>query len=261
MRFFRVLKKGIGMSLSQERAYKWNFYVKAFASTVADFVGPLLTLLIYSSSEGIPGWGFYEFLLFQGTLILVFGLGHTFTLLFPYDVIRSVREGEFDKYLVKPLNTMLYIFATTFEMEGIPEVLVGMLITGFCMFKLGISVFSLNFLAYVVLIAAAFFAQAAVMVLVSSLSFIVVNSDALMMLYFKISDFIRYPLNVYTVGIKFFLTFMLPLAVASFYPATVLIQGATAKIMAMSIIPVIIFTIVAVLFWNYAMKKYTSAGG
>ncbi|MEM4263532.1 MAG: ABC-2 family transporter protein [Candidatus Woesearchaeota archaeon] len=261
IKFIRILKKTIGMSVSREMAYKWNFYLKALACALSDFVGPLLTLLIYSASEGIPGWGFYEFLLFQGTLTLVFGLGHAFVMMMPYEIMQAVRMGEFDKYLVKPFNTLLYSLATSFDMEGLAEVAVGIIIVAFSMFKLGISIFSFNFLAFIVLIIAGFLVQAAAMTLVSALSFIVVNSDALVQLYFKISDFVRYPLNVYNFGIRFFLTFLFPLAISSFYPSIVLLQGATPKVMLTALLPITAFVIASLILWNKAMKNYTSAGG
>jgi ABC-2 type transport system permease protein len=89
----------------------------------------------------------------------------------------------------------------------------------------------------------------------------VVRSEALINLYYKISDFVRYPLNVYAVGIQFALTFLFPLAVSSFYPAEVLLRGATPKILLSVLIPVVIFTVISFWLWNFAMKKYTSAGG
>ncbi|MBW3004937.1 ABC-2 family transporter protein [Candidatus Woesearchaeota archaeon] len=261
MKFFRIEKKTVGMSLAGEMAYKTNFYIKAFAMVLADFVGPLLTLLIYSTTLGIPGWSLNEFLLFQGTLILVFGLGHTFTMHFPYEVIHCIREGEFDKYLVKPYNTMLYILSESFIIDGLPEVAVGICLVAYTMVKLGLSVFSFSFFWYLVLVAAGLLVQVAVMVFISAFAFLVVRSEALMNLYFKLSDFIRYPLNVYALGIQFAFTFLFPLAVSSFYPAEVLLRGATPKILLSVLIPVILFTAVSVFLWNLAMKKYTSAGG
>jgi ABC-2 type transport system permease protein len=261
MKFLRLEKKTIGMSLASEMAYKTNFYIKAFAMVLADFVGPLLTLLIYSATLGIPGWTLDEFLLFQGTLILVFGLGHTFTMHFPYEVIHCIREGEFDKYLVKPYNTLLYLLAESFIIDGLPEVAVGICLVAYTMIKLGLSVFSFSFFWYLVLVAAGLLVQVSVMVFISASAFLVVRSEALMNLYFKLSDFVRYPLNVYALGIQFALTFLFPLAVSSFYPAEVLLRGATPKILLSVLIPVVLFTVLSVFLWNLAMKKYTSAGG
>lgn len=260
-KFFRILSKTVGMSLAGEMVYQWNFYIKAFAMVLSDFIGPILTLLIYSTTLGIPGWSLNEFLLFQGTLILVFGLGHTFVLRFPYEIIHCIREGEFDKYLVKPYNTLLYILAESFLIDGLPEIFAGLLLITYSMIMLNLSLFSLNFLAYVLLVFTGFLMQIAVTIFISSLSFLVVRSEALMNLYFKVSDFIRYPLNVYAVGIQLALTFLFPIAVSSFYPATALLKGFDALFMFKVLVPAIVFTAVSVMLWNAAMKKYTSAGG
>ena len=261
LKFFRIQKKAVGMSISSEIAYRMNFYIKCFAMVLSDFIGPLLTLIIYSTTLGIPGWTLHEFLLFQGTLILIFGLGHAFVLVFPYEVMHAIREGEFDKYLVKPYNTLLYMIAESFEIEGLAEVGIGIVIIAYSMAKIGISVFSLNFILYLVLVVAGFVVQAAMMTFISALAFLFVRSEALMNLYFKISDFVRYPINVYAIGIRMFLTFLFPLAVSSFYPADVLLRGATPVLMLEILAPVAVFAVIAVLLWNIAMKRYTSAGG
>jgi len=179
----------------------------------------------------------------------------------PFEVIHAIREGEFDIHLVKPYNTMLYMLAISFDMDGLAEVLVGLAIITYSMIKLNLSVLTLGFLMYLVFIIAAFFVQIAVMVLVSSLAFLVVKSDALMHLYFKISDFVRYPVTVYHISIVFFLTFFLPLAISSFYPATALLKGVSLLTALTVLAPVVLFVAVSVFLWNLAMKSYTSAGG
>jgi ABC-2 type transport system permease protein len=249
------------MALSGDMAYKMNFFIKCFAVALADMVGPLLTLLIYTTTLGIPGWTMHEFLLFQGTLLIVFGLGHTFTLVLPYDVIHNIREGEFDKYLVKPVNILLYLLAESFYMEGLAEIAIGLMITVYSIVSIGIPLASINFLLYLILILAGFLIQVSMMVFISSLAFLVVRSDALMHLYFKISDFIRYPLNVYAFSIKFFLTFLFPLAISSFYPAMILLKGATPLFLVSILAPVVVFFFVSIAFWTLAMRCYTSAGG
>ena len=145
----------------------------------------------------------------------------------------------------------------------IPRVIIfiGILIVAYSMITIGITIFSFNFLFYLAMILAGFAMQVGVVILISSLAFLVVKSDALMHLYFKISDFVRYPLSVYAFSIQFFFTFLLPIGVSSFYPATALLRGVTPKLLASVFLPVIGFVIFSVLMWNWAIKKYTSAGG
>lgn len=261
LKFFKLEQKAAALDLSRELAYKGNFIMKCLAFAITDFIGPVLTLIIYSTTMGISGWSFHEFLLFQGSLIIVFGLGHLFVLALPYDTIRSIDRGEFDKYLTKPFHPLLYLITQSVLVEGVVEVMSGVVIAGFALYKLGISVFSLNLLGYLVLLFCGLLFQASVMIFVSAMAFIFVKSDALMNLYFKLSDFARWPLQVYGPFLQFFLVFLFPVAVSSFFPAQILINGMSAPFMFKAMIPVLTFFALSVIFWNHALRKYTSAGG
>ena len=113
-RYFRLFAKSTALRLSSEMAYKWNFWIKTFAIIVGDFIGPLFILLIYTTTSGIEGWTFPEFILFQGTLIFVIGFSHVFFSFIGVQVIDMVRMGKFDAILVKPYNPLLYLTFSTF---------------------------------------------------------------------------------------------------------------------------------------------------
>lgn len=242
-------------------AYKYDFFIKTLAVVFSDIVGPLVALFIYNTTAGLPGWTFYEFLLFQGTLIIVLGLGKTFSSTIPLWVLDAIYEGEFDKYLLKPYSTLLYLMALTVDHYGLAEIGVGVFIVVYSMIQLGISFATISIPAYIILVIAAFFVHLGANIIVASMGFLAVKSEALLYLYQGMTDFARYPLNVYSVGMRFFLTFLFPIAISSFYPAQVLLKGATLKIMLISILPVAIFFTIALITWSTAMKKYRSAGG
>ncbi|MBW2969055.1 ABC-2 family transporter protein [Candidatus Woesearchaeota archaeon] len=260
-KFLSLEKKSILLALASDMAYKTNFYIKCFALVLADFIGPLMTILIYTTTLGIPGWTMFEFLFFQGTLILVFGFGHAFAIVLPYEVIDCIRDGEFDQYLVKPFNTLLYLISRSFELEGLAEMAAGFVIIVYSMIMLKSSIFSFNFLLFIVLVLVGCMIQIAAMIFISSIAFLAVRSDALMDLFFKVSDFARYPLSVYSFGIRFFLTFLFPIGVSSFYPAVVFLKGASFSFLASVLIPSVLFVMFSVILWNISMKSYTSAGG
>ena len=261
MRFARLEAKAAAMDLSRELAYKGNFLMKGVAFVITDFIGPILTLLIYSTTLGIPGWTIYEFLLLQGSLIIFSGLGHLFVLALPYDVIRAIDKGEFDKYLIKPYPPLLYLITQSVLVEGLIEMFAGVFIVAVAMWNLSITVFSVNFLLYVGIVLFGLLFQAGVMILISSLSFLFVKSDALMHLYYKLSDFARWPLTVYSPLLKLLLIFLVPVAISSFFPAKVLLDGFSASLLWQAFLPVLAFLAVAVWCWNMAMRRYASAGG
>jgi len=261
MNYLRLFRKTFALELSSEMAYKTNFFIKSFSLITADLIGPLVILLIYSSSFGVPGWSFEQFLLFQGTLIFVMGLSHFLIIMFPVQVIDSVREGTFDKTLIKPYNPLLYLSFTSVDLEGLAEVLAGLFLIIYSFIKLNLILFSLSTLLYIFLILLGFIFLYAAFILMSSVAFLFIKSFGLFDLFFKVMDVARYPINIYQGVMRFLFTFMIPIGIVSFYPASVLIRGLDLLTIVKIIIPIAIFLIFSIWMWNRAIKNYTSAGG
>jgi ABC-2 type transport system permease protein len=241
-------------------AYKADFFVKMFSTVLSDLIMPLTSVFIYASSKGIPGWSLEQLLLFQGTLIMIFGLARTVSYTFTWWVLDAINWGNFDQYLLKPYSTLLFIMALTVDHYGITEALAGLIVVVYSMSELGIPILSSGMFIYLLYVAAGTLVIVASQIMIASMGFIAVKSEALMHLHSKLTDFARYPLNVYGFGIKFFLIFLFPMAVSSYVPAQILIQGFTAKVL-LYLVPVAIYFWFALFLWKTAMKKYTSAGG
>ncbi|MDD5178100.1 MAG: ABC-2 family transporter protein [Candidatus Nanoarchaeia archaeon] len=259
--YFTLLRKSFEMELSSELAYKWNFIIKSVALVLLSIVTPLVTLLIYSNTSGIPGWGFEEFILFQGTIILVLGVGRFCMLEFPARVIQNIRKGEFEKFLTKPFDPLLYLTFSSVQIEGLAEIATGLALVAWSFIKLNLSIISIGFLLYIFLIILAILFVYSFMILISALAFLFVDSWALFDLFFRFTDLARYPTSVYGAGVRFFITFIFPLAILGNYPAEALTKGISLGLILEIIIPVIIFFIISLFLWKWAMKKYTSAGG
>ncbi|MBW2966877.1 ABC-2 family transporter protein [Candidatus Woesearchaeota archaeon] len=249
------------MAISEDMAYKWNFIIKCFALMLVDFIGPLVAVLIYTTSEGIPGWTLEEFILFTGTITLVLGMGHAVMLGIAWRTIKDVRKGEFDKVMVKPMRPLLFLSLTAWDLEGFAEVAAGLMMIVWAMMKLWAGITFGNFMLYLLLLCAGFLFQYCVMVIIASIAFIAVKSFALFDLFWNINKFARWPLNVFGVGTRVFFTFIFPLAVAAHYPTTALLHGMGFLFLVKILLPVLALFGATLLLWRWAMKKYTSAGG
>ncbi|MBL7100669.1 MAG: ABC-2 family transporter protein [Nanoarchaeota archaeon] len=260
-RYIKLFFKSWALEISSHIAYKANFVTKMIAIMIMDLVGPLVVLLIYTNTAGIPGWTLEEFILFQGTMTLVFGFGHGFIVMMPVKILEDVREGHFDRHLVKPFNTLKYFLFSSPDIDGFAEIFVGLSLITWAFIKLDINIVSLNFLLYIVLILTGLLFQYTLFITVSALTFLFVKSWALFDILFTLQNFARYPLNVYNSGLVFFLTFLFPIAVSAFYPVEVLLRGLSWINLIKVILPVVLAFCISVWFWNKAMKKYSSAGG
>ena len=241
MSLIKLLFKSIEIELNKEMAYKWNFIIKMLSLVLVDVISPLVTLLIYKKTLGIPGWSFEQFILFQATFILVMGINRMTQISLAWKVIYEVREGTFDKFLIKPYNPLLYLTVTSWDLEGIGDLLVGASLLAWSFAKLGIGIISFNFLAYLFLVLSAILFTYSIMVLISSLSFIVVKSFALFDIFFNLIETGRYPATIYDYGMRFFVSFLFPIAIASTFPATALLKGYSLLTLLEITAPVFIF--------------------
>ena len=179
---------------------------------------------------------------------------------FSWWVLDAINWGNFDQYLLKPYSALLYIMAVTVDQYGLVEVLAGLIIVVYSMGQLGIAILSFSMLMYLLFVLSGTLVIVSSQIFIASFGFIAVKSEALLHLHSKLQDFARYPLNVYGLGIKFFLIFLFPMAVGSYVPAQILIEGFTPKAL-LYLIPVAAYFGASIILWNSAMKKYTSAGG
>ncbi|MFC1753038.1 ABC transporter permease [Thermoproteota archaeon] len=260
-RYTRVWKKSLGLAVAEDMAYKGNFIIKCFALILVDMIGPLIAVLIYTSSSGIPGWSLAEFILFTGTITLVLGIGHALMFAIPWYTISAVRRGEFDKYLIKPFNPLVYLSLSAWDLEGFAEVGAGLLMVGWALTKLWVGITIGNILLYIFLILVGCVFIYSCMVLIASASFLFVKTFGLFDLFFNITKFARYPLNVFGSTTRIFFTFLFPLAIAAHYPTTALLHGMPLLIIVKVVLPVIAFFGLTLFLWSRAMKKYSSAGG
>lgn len=260
MTYLRLVWRCMKIWILKDFAYKGDFFIKVFSVAFTDLIMPLMTFFIYNLTRGIPGWSLDELLLFQGTLIFVLGLARVFSYHFSWWTLDAINWGNFDQYLLKPYSTLLYLLALTVDHYGLAEVATGLVFIIYSAVKLNIGFFSFDALMYVLFIIAGFVVILSSQIIIASMGFIAVKTEALMQLHNKLTDLARYPLNVYDFGIKFFLIFLFPMAVSSFVPAEVLLRGFAPK-MLLYLIPVAIYFSLSLWLWNSAMKKYSSAGG
>lgn len=258
-RAWRIWKKGFGLKVASEMAYKLSFFLLVTSIIIKDMIGPLMTFIIYDVSKGIPGWSMMEFILFQGIVIFVFGIWHAFIGGISWGTSELVEEGELESALVKPFNVLAYIAALYIDFHGLAEVLVGAGLMLWAMIALNL--FSWTLIPFILLIALALLFILSIAIIIAALSLIFVNVSALNNMIGALMMVAAYPITIYSQGVRFILTFIIPAAIASYWPAAILLGKESASNLITGIIPIFVFFAFSLWLWNYAMKRYQSAGG
>ena len=88
----------------------------------------------------------------------------------------------------------------------------------------------------------------------------VVDSIGVLFSVYVLHQFALYPIQLYNVAIKIFITFILPYAFVSFYPASFFLGKESGNIALFTPLVVFIIWFVVIKSWEIALKKYSSTG-
>ena len=259
-RYLKIWKRAFIVAISQDMAYRENFFIKGFASMLTDFLAPIVGILIYTYSKGIPGWSLHEYILLVGTFTLILGVANLFFMEMPMKIMQAVRRGTFDRYMIMPYNTLMFLTLNGWHFDSIAEVFAGIVMMVWGLTGIN-AVSAVNFLLFLVLLIVGIIFYYAVYVIIGAIALMVVKCEGLFDLFFSLTKFSRYPMSIYGPITRIVFTFILPLGISAFYPVEVLLKGGGVALMLKLVTPVFGFMIAAIIFWNFAMKHHTSAGG
>jgi len=251
--------QGIKIAFASRIAYRGDFLLSFSIILLSDLVLPAVTWLIYRSGASFPGWSLYEVLLIQSVFMISRGVAFTLFFGIVWYTLDMVREGSFDLLLLKPHSTLHMTMVLGFSCDDL-----GMVLGGICLFIISLSNISgitwLNVLQFVLLLAVSLCVLAAFAILMSATVFKWVGNSRVYEIFDSISFFGQYPTSIFSRPFAHIITWIIPVSMTGFIPASVLIGRASAAT-GLSVIASIVFLILSILFWNFTKKKYTSAGG
>ncbi|MCU0642492.1 MAG: ABC-2 family transporter protein [archaeon] len=258
-RFIGILWKGLALSAGEEMAYKASFILLSLSLIFGDLIGPMISYAVYKISAGIPGWTLLELILLQATSIFVFGVWHAFLGGISWVTSDYIAEGEMDTALLKPFSTIGYLMSKGMDFHGIMDVITGLALIIFVIVKL--ELFGVMLLPFVFLILLALIFMFSVALLLAALSMIFVRVWALGNIIDILGMVSSYPASIYSQGFKLAVTFVIPAAIASYWPAAVLLGKEPLSNLGFMILPVLVFLLFSLWFWGFALKRHQSAGG
>lgn len=245
--------------------YRTNFFLW-FGFTIvyhATALGALWVTLYRFPS--LNGWDFKQTAFMYGLWMLGHALNNT--LFFNTgSVAELVREGRFDRFLVRPLDPLFQVI--TFPQQIWPDELI-LAIAYFCAIVpwSGARV-DVAFLLYVPLVAiGGALIDFGIGLFIATLSFWFIRIDTLRWVVMSLEqDFSRYPIGIYTRGVRVLLTFVLPFAFMNYFPATYLLHKAeTGLSLAPQVgllTPVVgaVWFGLAYAFWRVGLDRYQGTG-
>jgi ABC-2 type transport system permease protein len=241
--------------------YKVDFILGNVATILGQVAGIAFVWVIFQSIGDLNGWILPQIMLIYGIAALPFGLMELF-FNGPWALHHYIRRGDFDRLMVKPIGPLFFLLSSHAALHGLGDFFTGVVIIAKASSDLGFqwTAANLGFMAVAVVCGTIIYVSINLITATTSFWFIG-SSVSIMYLVHKLRDFSAYPLTIYARPIRILLTWIVPFAFTSFFPATFLLGQAAYRFF-IFLIPVmsVAFLGLAYGFWRIGLNQYQSTG-
>lgn len=255
----------VNAGLRGELQYRANFVIWIVVGLVYQLTGFVFIWVLLSRFEALGGWTLGEVAFLYGLRLVGHGAG---LLLFgrTLEVEEMVRDGEFDRALVRPLPSLLQVTLRHFPVAAVGDFLGGVALFLAANAMVGVAWSPQAILFLILAVTGAAMVEIAIKLSVATLCFRFLSTRALIRVVDDVfSNFGNYPMRIFgTIG-TLLLTFVLPVAFLAYLPATVLLERTGelqihAAFAYLAPLAGAILFFLAYLFWRSETRHYQSSG-
>ncbi len=241
--------------------YKSDFIIGALGQTISVAVSLAFLTLVFTQIETLQGWNFNEMLFLAGFGGLTVFTHHVFL----YNITRLgedyVLTGDFDRMLLRPLNPLFQIYADNVRDNNVPKIIANLALIIYSAMQIGLNITLFKLVYGVASLFSGTLVVASIYLFFSTTAFWTGTSRSAVWLIFRLSDFRKYPIEIFGLLIQAILVTLVPLAFASVFPAS-FILGKPGWESWQLVTPFIgpLFFLGAYKFWKFGLSRYSSTG-
>ena len=260
-RYFKIYIQFLKQYIKTLIEYKEDFMYGLLGFFLIQVTSLIFIGLVFNNIQTLKGWGFYQIIFIYGFSQIPRGIDHIFTDYLWIFSGHGVKDGELDRYLLRPLNPLFQVIAQRFQPDGFGEVIVGFILIVFSGMNLQIKVTPILILGFFIAVIGGTLIYTAIKLAAASIAFWTKTSFRHLQIVYELSGFSKYPVTMYPGIIKNFLTYVIPFAFTGFYPGAYLLgkEGFFIGVIATLIIGIISIC-VAYLIWLKGLSVYESVG-
>jgi ABC-2 type transport system permease protein len=239
--YFRVFLTFVRNSLVRDMMFPANFIIETISSIGWVSMNIALYVLIFhytdrigADAEGGAAWDKYQFFVFLGTSMLINNIVQMFFMPNAEEFSELIRTGGLDFALLKPIDTQFLISLAKVDWSSLANVAVALGLLAYGVPRIeGFSPSLAACVLYPLYVALGVLIMYSIMVALAATSVWLGRNQSLYDSWFYITNFARYPMEIYhgPIGgpLRWTLTFLLPVLVVVNVPARLLAKPLRAE--------------------------------
>lgn len=256
----KVYFKTILMLIKMQLEYRKAFIISVIGSFLITFLLTISIHFLFEEFGTIGTWTFYEVAFLFGMVFWNFSLAEMFLRgLDHFDKI--IRNGEFDRILIRPQNLLMQTTCTEFDFSKIGRAIQCIAIIIIAIANISISWNLYKVLVFLLMNIGCFIIFFGIFILKASFCFWTIDGLEFMNILSEGGKKVaQYPIDIYAKWFRIFFTFIVPFGLVNYYPVLYLFGKADNWYYGLFPMLTIVFLIPCLLVWKIGVKHYESTG-
>jgi len=259
LRYLRVLGVFYKAAFLADLEYRANFVSSLVLSVVSLVWSVAGASVFFLHTERIGDWTLNELLIVLGLFVLFLGFVDAFLTPNVQDFMEHIRVGTMDFILLKPINSQFHTSLRRLNVWRLVDVIMGLGLVIYAISLLDTRPQPLLILAFIILCVCALVILYSLIMLLITSAFWFVQLENIMELLFTFYEAGRFPVTIFPGWVRAILTFVVPIAFITTVPASVLLERLDGLFVGYAVGIAAALLTASILFWNYAIRHYSSA--
>ncbi|MBI4716969.1 MAG: ABC-2 family transporter protein [Planctomycetes bacterium] len=259
LRHLKLILRFMRLSVQTDAAYRFDWIahlLMAFVQLGTELLG---VWTVFSNTTSLAGWNAYEILALLGVFRIITG---TISLLIAPNMralMEDIRTGGLDFLLLKPVSSQFYASVRRIVIWKAADVLLGVALLAYASTHLSRALSPAGTASFVVMLAAGVAIIYSVWLALGTCAFWLTKIGNIEMVFWNLFEAGRYPVDIYRPWVRWGLTYLIPLAMLTTFPAAALVGKAEPVMTASAIAVAALALTAATLFWRFGLRHYTGA--
>ena len=263
--YTRVTYENIKISILTMFEYPTQMIGWLLSNPIQFVIGFATIKFVVSEFGTINGWGYEQLAFLYGISVISHALSMIFFVqgwFMGYFVV----EGDFDRFMLRPMSVLYQFFFTTFNVIGITDLIPGICIFVYGCIKVNFQWSLITVFEILALLIGATLIRGGIYIAMGTCTFWTKSTNDFGGLSQEFFDkTTMYPLSMYPEALQFILTYIIPIGWVSFYPVSELLGidngrfGFGGMVWITLGAGIVVFMLCSA-FFKYGLRNYESAG-
>ncbi len=242
--------------------YRTSFFLLSFGQFFIPFAVFAGLYFMFERFGQIKGWEFFEVALCFAIIHIAFSVSECFAR--GFDSFSSlIVNGEFDRLLVRPRNTVVQVLGSKFEFTRVGRLLQSTSVLVWALMNLSINWDVIKVLTLIFMTISGVLIFVGIYILAATMCFWTVQGLEVANIFTDGGrEMAQYPLNIYQKWVTKFFTYVIPFGTVNYLPLNYILGKSDGNDLLYLLTPVIgsLFILPCLIVWKIGVRHYRSTG-